>query len=171
MSAVNDGRDHTSPINFLANGPTVRPVGHALVDITDPEKVTVVELDEVAAASAARVGVALGDTLNGRQASDDLEAHGNTKFQRLLLGEISEYTTQAVYFSTEGQPVLFHVTARTSTGPDPQRRYIAVEWIESDVVPAFEVSPDEEVLDLAQLISSGTLADAPVGVALVDAER
>lgn len=164
-------RSPTSPIHFRVPPTSGAPVSRALADITDPEKVTLVEMDEEATASAARVGVALGDVLNGIQVSDDLERHGLTKFQRLLLGEIAEYTTQAVYFSAEGHPVLFHVTARAAEGPDPGRRYMAVEWIESDVVPAFDAGPDAEVLDLAQLITTGTLADAPVGVALIDARQ
>ena len=171
MSDLGAGGAKTSPIHFRAPTPAPRRVSTALADITDPEKVTIVEMDEAALASAARVGVALGDALNGLQASDDLNVDGLTKFQRLILGEIAEYSTQAVYFSTDGQPVLFHVTARAATGPDPARRYMAVEWHESDVAPVLDVGLDEEVLDLAQLITSGPLADAPVGVALVDAER
>ncbi|MEY3360681.1 MAG: hypothetical protein RL531_400 [Actinomycetota bacterium] len=171
MGQQADDRRPSSPIHFRVPTADREPVGHALVDITDPEKVTLVEMDEVAAASAARVGLGLGDALNGMQVSDDLESHGRTKFQRLVLGEIAEYTTQAVYFSTEGKPVLFHVTARATDGPDLRRRYMAVTWIEADVVPAFDAGPDAEVLDLAQLITNGTLADAPVGVALVDARQ
>ena len=76
-----------------------------------------------------------------------------------VLGEIDEYTTQAVYFSVDGRPILFHVTARAAAGPDPTRRYMAVEWHESDVEPVIDVGLDEEVLDLAQLITSGPLAD------------
>lgn len=171
MSDTGAGGAKTSPIHFRAPTPAPRRVSTALVDLTDPEKVTLVEMDEAALASAARVGVALGDALNGLQASDDHNVDGSTKFQRLILGEIDEYSTQAVYFSTDGQPVLFHVTARAAVGPDPARRYMAVEWEESDVAPVLDVGLDEEVIDLAQLITSGPLADAPVGVALIDSQR
>ena len=171
MDEVVTGGAKTSPIHFRAPALGPQRISTALADITDPEKVTIVEMDDAAAASAARVGVTLGDALNGLQASDDLNVDGSTKFQRLILGEITESTTQAVYFTTEGHPVLFRVTARAAEGPDPARRYMSVEWDESDVAPVLDVGLDEEVLDLAQLITSGPLADAPVGVALIDAQQ
>ena len=52
MSGTGAGGAKTSPIHFRAPTPALRRVSTALVDLTDPEKVTLVEMDEAALASA-----------------------------------------------------------------------------------------------------------------------
>lgn len=164
--ASRDARN--SPIHFR---PPVEQVCRAVVDITDPEKVFIVELDDAAVTSAARLGIGIGDALNGLHASDDLNPDGLTRFQRLLLGEIDGYRTNAVYFALDGRPAMFHVTVRESVGADPTRRYLTAEWVDADVSLTFDVDADEEIIDLAELITTGSLAEAPVGVALIDARE
>ena len=86
----------------------------ALADITDPDNVIIIEMNESAARDAERIGVQIGDAMNGKGATNDVNMDGLTKYQQLAAGSITEYQTEAVFFDNRDKPVLFSVSARHS---------------------------------------------------------
>ena len=142
----------------------------ALVDVTDPVHAVVVAMNLPAELSARALGITLGaavDPLLVADAETLAESAGN--FDRLMRGEIEAYDTFSQFTDVAGVPVTLHLTVRIGSGPDPERSYLAISWHEAGMPAVVDVDPDEEVLDVAQLITTGVLADAPLGVALIDA--
>ena len=141
---------------------------YALADITDSIDVRIVEMNEAGAESAGRIGVRLGDAMNGKGITDDTKKDGLTKYQQLASGSISEYHTEAVFFDAENKPILFSLDLHACSGPDPSRKYMEVTWREQALLVQPARITSSGVIELAHALTSGPLAEAAIAAALID---
>ncbi len=141
----------------------------ALADITDPDNVIIIEMNESAARDAERIGVKIGDAMNGKGTTDDVNMDGLNKYQQLVAGSISEYKTEAVFFDARNNPILFSVSVRATDGPGiSPRKFMRVTWTEQEILLQNPHSEPSEVIELAHALTTGSLADAAIGAALID---
>jgi DNA-binding CsgD family transcriptional regulator len=144
----------------------------AIVDVTDPHQATVIAMNLPAELSAADLGITVGTTVHPLLVTDpETLAASTANFERLVTGEIEQYDTFSYFTDSTGTPITLKLTLRIGSGPDPGGQYLDITWHEVGMPAIAAVDPDEEVLDVAQLITTGVLADAPLGVALIDAAR
>lgn len=142
----------------------------ALADITDPDNVIIIEMNESAARDAERIGVQIGDAMSGKGTTNDINMDGLTKYQQLVAGSISEYKTEAVFFDNRNKPVLFSVIVRATGGSGiSPRKFMSVTWTEKELLLPQPDSKSSGVIELAHALTTGSLADAPIGAALIHA--
>ena len=144
---------------------------YALADITDPNEIRFVEMNDVATESAARMGFRLGEAMKATQEGDPTNADGRSKFERLHAREIASYVTEVVFSDKSDKPILFRVKATETDGPDSRRRYISVTWSETALDPVAEYAFSGEVLELAHALTTGALSESSVGAALIDVKN
>ena len=122
---------------------------------------------------AAMLDTAAGwDELIRRHAPDPATRDEATaKFGRLMAGEIAEYQTYGTILDVWGDPVALRFTVRLRPDVAAGGPHLEVAWHDVNLPEVSDGAVDDEVLDVAQLITSGALADAPIGVALVDIAR
>lgn len=158
-----------TPHQPLASKALDREEPFALADITDPDNVIIIEMNESAAKDAERIGVQIGDVMNGKGATNDINMDGLTKYQQLAAGLISEYKTEAVFFDNRDKPILFSVIARATGGPGiSPRKFMRVTWSEQEILLQNPHSEPSDVIELAHALTTGSLADAAIGAALID---
>lgn len=164
-------RDHLTggPLGgALENDGTPR----AIVDVSDPERSTIVALNVPAEFSAAALGLAVGQSIDPLILADPATRDEATaKFGRLMAGEIAEYQTYGTILDVWGDPVALRFTVRLRPDLAPGGPHLEVAWHDVNLPEVSNGAVDDEVLDVAQLITSGALADAPIGVALIDIAR
>ena len=146
-------------------------IPYALADITDPNEIRFVEMNDVAAEAAARIGVQLGEAIKASQANDAKNIDGRSKFERLHARQIAAYATDVVFSDKSDKPILFRVEATETAGPDDRRRYIRVTWSETAMNPVAEAAFSGEVLELAHALTTGALSESSVGAALIDVKH
>ncbi len=144
---------------------------YALVDITDPSDLRFVEMNDVAAEAATRIGVQLGEALEMSREIQDRNIDSLSKFERLHAREITAYSTEVVFADGIAKPTHFLVEANEADGPDALRRYIKVTWTESAMHAVAETAFSGEVLELAHALTTGALAESSVGAALIDVKE
>lgn len=173
------------PASDATDAPTVRPtpppgasplpndaVPRALIDVSDPLRSRIVELNVPGEYAAAALGLGRGTTLDPLILADpDTQAEAGAKYDRLLAGEIPEYETFGTLLDGQGRPVTLRFTVRFRDRAGREQRLVEVEWREVGLPRPADLALDEEVLDVAQLITSGALAEAPIGAALIDVSR
>lgn len=148
------------------------PIARALIDITDPGWPVIVDMNLPAELSGRDLGFTRGSVIDPMAVTDpETLAESAANFDRLRAGEIDAYDTFSEFTDSTGAIVPLHLTLRRATGPEAGHTYLELAWREAGMPSAAELDPDEEVLDVAQLTTTGALADAPFGVALIDASR
>lgn len=148
------------------------PIARALIDITDPGWPVIVDMNLAAELSGRDLGFERGTVIDPMAVTDpETLAESAANFDRLRAGEIDAYDTFSEFTDSTGAVVPLHLTLRHATGPEVGHTYLELAWREAGMPSAEELDPDEEVLDVAQLITTGALSDAPFGVALIDASR
>lgn len=156
----------------LGGGWADGPIARALIDITDPGWPVIVDMNLPAELSGRDLGFTRGTVIDPMAVTDpETLAESAANFDRLRAGEIEAYDTFSEFTDSTGTVVPLHLTLRRATGPEAGHEYLELSWREAGMPSASELDPDEEVLDIAQLITNGALADAPFGVALIDASR
>jgi DNA-binding CsgD family transcriptional regulator/PAS domain-containing protein len=141
----------------------------ALVDVTDPTRTVIVRMNLPAEISVLALGLADGTDFDPTgMADEETVAESSANHRLLVAGGIDEYETYCSITDPRGATVNLQVTVRRGEGSDPDREYLDVAWREIGMPLPNDPERDEEVLDAAQLITSGDLADAPIGVALID---
>jgi DNA-binding CsgD family transcriptional regulator/PAS domain-containing protein len=147
-------------------------VPRALIDVSDPLRSLIVDLNVPGENAAAALGLDRGSTLDPLILADpDTQAEAGAKYDRLVAGEIPEYETFGTLVDVQGRPISLRFTVRFRNRTGADRRFVEVEWREVGLPRPTDLALDEEVLDVAQLITSGALAEAPIGAALVDVAR
>lgn len=146
-------------------------IPYALADITDPNEIRFIEMNDAAAQGAARIGVRLGEAIKSSEENDATNIDGRSKFERLHARQIASYMTDVVFSDKFNKPILFRVKATETDGPDSRRRYISVTWSETALDPVAEYAFSGEVLELAHALTTGALSESSVGAALIDVKH
>lgn len=147
-------------------------VPRALIDVSDPLCSRIVDLNVPGEYATAALGLTRGSTLDPLILADpDTHAEAGAKYDRLVAGEIPEYETFGTIVDGQGRPTTLRFTVRFRNQTGADRRFVEVEWREVGLPRPTDLALEEEVLDVAQLITSGALAEAPIGAALIDTAR
>ena len=143
----------------------------AMADITDPNEIRFIEMNDLAAEGAARLGFRLGEALSPSHENDATNVDGRSKFAQLYAREISHYATEVVFHDEFNKPILFIVEATEADGPEVGRRYISVTWSESALEPVSQSAFSGVVMELAHALTTGALSESSVGAALIDVKE
>jgi len=173
MSDTSEGNSAGIAASGVPIAPPAITMGaaYALADITDPNQIRFVEMNDVATEGAVRMGFRLGEALNASEANRATNVDGRSKFERLHAGEISNYTTEVVFSDEFDKPFFFSVEATETVGPEVDRRYISVTWRESALAPVAEAAFSGVVMELAHALTTGALSESSVGAALIDVKQ
>ncbi|MEY3360682.1 MAG: hypothetical protein RL531_401 [Actinomycetota bacterium] len=174
-AGTTSGTGRTAPRDALPAGLAPLPndaIPRAIIDVSDPLRSRIVALNVPGEYATAALGLGIGSTLDPLLLADpDTQAEAGAKYDRLVAGEIPEYETFGTLLDDQGRPIALRFTVRFRNQTGSDRRLLEVEWREVGLPTPTDLALDEEVLDVAQLITSGALAEAPIGAALIDVAR
>lgn len=166
MSVTDSGRGG----HEVSSGRDAR--ARALAEVTDTGQAVLLRMNLAAEISTRSLGLADGAPIDWTTSVDGATlAESSANYRRLRAGMIDAFETFSSVRDRHGTPVNLQIEIRRGAGTDPDRDYIEIAWSELSPPPASSHELTEEVLDVAQLLTSGALADAPIGVALIDVAR
>ena len=151
----------------------------AIVDVSDPERSTIVALNVPAEFSAAALGLAVGQSIDPLILADPATRDEATaKFGRLMAGEIAEYQTYGTILDVWGDPVALRFTVRLRPDVAAGGPHLEVAWhdvnlpeVSDGAVDALTLTSDAaagfSALDLAQLAQLADFATPVLEVVAV----